>query len=198
MIIASQRWLSADWLLQSKYHFSSCRLKQLNIHNMKHYWHTYGIKFIFKPILSRFIGQAQMTRQGQLFSKILYQKVNHLSLSCSNTELTGNLLISLMKGAVYEWLRPLSKKWFFPSLNFRATRFLKFVYCCPQTGWFRGWRHLDGVFAPNPRWPHPDAAPAVLRPPPAGGPSHSACFRAGHAQRLEAHGWSQWECTSDL
>ena len=60
------------------------------------------MKFIFKPILSRFIGQAQMTRQGQLFSKILYQKVNHLSLSCSNTELTGNLLISLMKGAVYE------------------------------------------------------------------------------------------------
>ena len=44
-----------------------------------------------------------MTRQGQLFSKILSEGQFHLSLPpCSNTELTGNLLISLMKGANYE------------------------------------------------------------------------------------------------
>ena len=44
-----------------------------------------------------------MTRQGQLFSKILSEGQFHLSLPpCSNTELTGNLLISLMKGSNYE------------------------------------------------------------------------------------------------
>lgn len=60
-----------------------------------------------------------MTRQGQLFSKILSEGQFHLSLPpCSNTELTGNLLISLMKGSNYEWLRPLSKKWFFKNQGY--------------------------------------------------------------------------------